>query len=251
VGIPNLQRQEGVLYYAEMARQMIDAGLGTIQLGEPNLTFGQSISNTPSAKGSEAFRTLARFIKEYGACKGPITNGHRFVLIGLNEAYRELQSDVTNPTQDIDYAEASAGTNASGGGLSWPNGLGTCPHNGGAFNTLPGSSEIIGNKPATLDFDNDGYANDEISVYAHATPTARNAWLPCFDQWVIATGNSYGAHFHLALNGVRDVTGGPQSFLGYPTPTTGPGGLYPAGFLLPFDMYGDIAHTEAAIFAPR
>jgi len=247
-GIPNLQRQEGVLYYAEMARQMIDAGMGVVQFAQPQLTFGQGNWQTPSTKGSDAFRTLARFVKEYGACRGPVTNGNRFVLVGLNEAYRALQVDTTNPTQDIDYAEASAGTDNNGGGLTWPNGLGACPHTGGAFTTIPPANAVIGTKPVTLDFDNNGNALDEISVYAHATPSDRNAWLSCFDQWVTSVGNSYGAHYHLALNGVRDVSGGQQSFAGYPAP---PAGTYPVGYLLPFDAYGDIAHTQAMIFAPR
>jgi hypothetical protein len=245
---PNLQTQEGVLYYLYLAREMIDAGLNVIQFNQPQLTFGQG-SLAVNATATRSFKTLARFVKEYGVCKARPSNGQRFALVSLSEAYKGLQNDTASKaTEDVDYTEASAGTDANGGGLGWPNGLGTCPHNGGAFLTVPPAGTAIAGKPVTVDFDNNGQVTDEISVYAHATPLTRNTWLPCFDQFITDTGNQLGARYHLALNGVRDVTGGQQSFAGYATP---PGGLYPTSFLLPFDPYGDIASTEASIFFPR
>jgi hypothetical protein len=253
VSIPNAQSQEVMAYYMELTRDYIDAGMNAIQFNQPQLTFtGNDITHT-SVQGVKSLKTLLRFIKNYGACRAPLVNGHRFALASLSEAYNGVRNGGVDL---VDYAEAIAGSYPNGIGRSWTcldaSAETGCDANGDSYHVLPDAGIPLAGKPLTLIVDNSG-PGDEISMVAVATPAFRNQWLVDFDQAVTALG------YHFVLNGIRQLSAGwGQNFTGYINPYVclgGPSGppctTYPPLLLLPFDPQGDMASTQEIIFAPR
>lgn len=235
-GIPNLRSSEGVAYFLYLTREMVDAGLNAIKITQPQLTFGQGTA-VPNALSSQSLRTVVRFIKNYGTCRAPLRNGHRFALAVLSEVYNGFRDAATL----VDYAEAPAGIYPYGAGYPW-----TSLED--AFLHLPGPEIPLAGKPLTLIIDNSG-PGDQISLVAVEPPIDRNTWLQAFDQAVSALG------YHLVLNGIRQLSPGwPQNFDGYLRPDfcgeTGanPNTCWRSDVLLPFNAQGDMATTQAAIF---
>ena len=254
VSVPNAQSQEVMAYYLELTRDYIDAGMNAIQFNQPQLTFSSNDITHTSVQGVKSLKTLTRFIKNYGACRAPLVNGHRFALVSLSEAYNGVRNGGVDL---VDYAEAIAGSYPNGVGRFWTcldaSAQPGCDASGDSYHVLPDAGIPLAGKPLTLIIDNVA-PGDEISMVAVATPAFRNQWLESFDHAVSSLG------YHLVLNGIRQLSSGwEQNFTGYINPYVcfggSTGGLpcttYPALWLLPFDPQGDMASTQEIIFAPR
>jgi len=221
--VPNLTRQEGVLYYLYLSQGYIDSGLNIVQIAQPQLTFGQNVG-----AGVGPYKMVLRFIKSYGDCKGRPVNTTKLAVTGVATVFKQFQND----SQLVDYAMSPAGTNVDGVGVPW-NSLND------AYATLPPSNVPLAGKPFIVQLDNSGDPKDNMSIFAAATPAARNKWLKEYSDFV----NSKG--YHLALPGVRPIVV-PQNFTGYATP---PEGFAYRSNYTAVDKYGGGATTQKQIFA--
>lgn len=221
--VPNLTRQEGLLYYLFLSQGYIDAGLNIVQIAQPQLTFGQNVG-----AGVGSYKMVLRFIKSYGDCKGRPVNTTKLAVTGVATVFKQFQND----SQLVDYAMSPAGTNVDGVGVPW-NSLND------AYSTLPPSNVPLAGKPFIVQLDNSGDPKDNMSIFAAATPAARNKWLKEYSDFV----NSKG--YHLALPGVRPIVV-PQNYTGYATP---PEGFAYRSNYSAVDKYGGGATTQKQIFA--
>lgn len=228
ISIPNLNKQESLMYYLYLTIEMVNAGMNCISYAQPQLTFGQ---NAGGSTGGTVLQMATKFAKNYGfSTNAYMLDTKRFVMIEANTIINSLRSYCNF----VDLVTSPAGADSGGAGQSWSN-------LADAYNHIPPSSIGLTGKPLCLQIDNYG-TGDQISVFAADTPANRNAWLTNFTSTVRGT---YG--YYMIQPGWTAITpSGCQSYAGFTTPSTD----YPwPWFFVPWQEYSGCENTIKSIFA--
>lgn len=176
VSVPNINKQEGMLYYLYQIMQMTKAGINCVLFAEPHITFGQALNDYVT--GGVPLQMCTKFAKNYGLGYASVLKGKSFTMVGVAASIYWLK----NYCQYADYVDLPVYGDAYGMGRSWTT-------LSDSYNTIPPASATIAGKPTILAMDNCG-VGDAISTYAIATPAVRNSWWPAFKSYVW-TNNGY------------------------------------------------------------
>ncbi len=222
--VPNINKQEGILWYLYLSMNMIDSGMNQIAVGQPQKTFGQD--KFQSGFGGQALRMVSKFAKNYGLEYGPDVEGTRFVTFGANTVVYYL-SDYCDY---VDFVISPYGANWAGIGNMWPNGLED------SWDTIPPSSAGLPGKPLCLQLDTSVADIDQINAFVKANPYTRNQWLVDYTNHVRDTYGYY--NFMPGVTPYMPID--TQVFTGYILPPTG----YPWRYnFLPWQDYSGCENT--------
>lgn len=233
VSVPNLTKQEALMYYLYLAREYINAGMNEISFGEPQLTFSQCQTN--NVTGGDPFKMVTKFAKNYALGYGYQIGAKKFAIIEANTIVYYLK----NYSNFVDYVMSPMGADSIGTGVN----LSSLSD---SWNHIPPSSIGLTGKPICLETDNYG-VGDQISRVAEATPATRNSWLISFTSSIKS---SYG--YYMAQPGVIPMGSvGAQNFTGAPqVPQVWNGSwVWPwAYYYWPWNEYGGTESTTQYIF---
>lgn len=234
VSVPNLNKQESLLYYIYLAKSYIDAGMNDVSFAQPQKTFGQDLGQYNH--GGTNLQLVSRFARNYGHYFGSYINGQRYVICGLSTSYWYLQSYANY----INYTRGPAGVSDNKGfGVTW-NSLSD------AWNSIPPADIVISGKPYICEMDNFG-TNDQISTFAKTAPGTRNQFMIDFTAYLLSNRG-----FYIMQPGLEPINPtGCQIFTGYQIPPQGtnPDWIYPwAWNFQPFQEYGGFENTMKSIF---
>lgn len=218
LSIPNLNKQEALMYYLYLAKQMIDAGMNEITLGQPQATFGQN--HGWDNYGGANFQMVTKFAKNYGLYRAPYIDGKRFVMIGANTSINWLK----NYCNFVDYVISPAGADSVGCGLAWYS-----PSD--QYGLIPPASVGLTGKPIALQFDNFSSPNDHISYVAHASYANRIASVR---DWTHYVHGNFSGYFVFQPGWIPITATGSQNFTGCTPPQAG--GSFNT-FFLPWNVY--------------
>ncbi|MEN6582140.1 MAG: hypothetical protein ABFD54_06785 [Armatimonadota bacterium] len=228
--MPDLNKQEALMYYIYAAKEFIDAGMNEVSFAQPHWTFGQGRCVT--GVGGPSLRMVSKFAKNYGLYKAPYIDGKRFIIVEVNSQMNWLR----DYSEFIDYFVCPAGTDYYGAGKDWPT-------LADSWNNIPPSYLGLAGKPMCLELDNYSSSTDHSSTFAHATPAARNAWLVSFTKYIK---DNYG-YFLMQPGWIPVTPEKTQNFTGY----TAGSSDYPFGWsFLPYDEYSGCESVIAKMFDP-
>lgn len=235
VSVPNLNKQEALLYYIYLAKSYIDAGMNDVSFAQPHLTFGQNLNQYDY--GGVNLQYVSRFARNYGHYFAIPINGQRYVTCGLSTNYWYLQSY----SNYINYTRGPAGVSSNqGNGTTWN-------YLSDAWNTIPPTDIVIPNKPYICEIDNFGTTNDQISTFAKADSSVRNQFMTDYTAYLLSNRGFYMMQPMLE----PIISTGCQNFIGYAVPPQGinPNWNWPwPWFFQPFQEYSGFENTVKSIF---